>query len=143
MKYALRASHHIKTDRLTIYLPDRDRHGFPVERIDDWLHQGAILLTKLIGGATIPAPAQGYWLNQETSRMVHEMTYTIFSFMAPKNFPESVEAIRIFISRFGRETNQQSVALEYRGHMYFIDDFSGAPEADARSLTLPTNTPTV
>ncbi len=134
MNLTLHASHRIPARRFIIYLPDNDRYGWRIENIEEWVREACLLLTRLNGGATRLAPAQGLWFNEQENRLICETTHIIFSCVTGTAFLENLEVIRAFIARFSRETNQDSVAVEFDGSIYFISDDAMAPEERQREL---------
>ena len=48
--------------RFSIYVPNKDREGAPVEQ-RPWVEAALALLSKIGGGATAMPPVEGAWLN--------------------------------------------------------------------------------
>ncbi|MBJ7533308.1 hypothetical protein JDN40_04195 [Rhodomicrobium vannielii ATCC 17100] len=132
MNLTLRASHRIPARRFIIYLPDNNRYGERIDNIEDWVREACLLLTRINGGATRLAPAQGLWLNEEDNRLITETTHIVFSCVTGTAFLQNLELIRAFIARFSRETSQESVAVEFDGSIYFISDDAIAGEERQR-----------
>ncbi len=134
MNLTLPTSRRIPARRFVIYLPDNDRYGERIENIEDWVREACLLLTQLNGGATRLSPAQGMWFDEEENRLICETTHIVFSCVTGTTFLENLELIRAFIARFSRETNQDSVAVEFDGSIYFISDDAITPRERQREL---------
>jgi hypothetical protein len=117
------------TTRFTIYLPDRDRVGNPVPRIEYWVTRACVMLATINGGVTRLAPAQGMWICD--NRLVEETTHVVYTLVLNEAFFAHLDRVLNFLSEFAIRTNQHAVALEYDGTMYIIDDFTAAPLAGA------------
>jgi hypothetical protein len=63
---ALGAAEEATQDRVTIYVPSRDRDGTPVD-FESWVVRALELLSRVGGGATRMPPAQGAWLNPDAA----------------------------------------------------------------------------
>jgi hypothetical protein len=61
---ALGAAEEATQDRITIYIPSRDRDAKPVD-FEDWVMRAMELLSQVGGDATRMPPAQGAWLNPD------------------------------------------------------------------------------
>lgn len=65
-------------------------------------------------------PADGTWLNPENGEIIQEKTKIIYTYVYPGKFEENIGALREFLHRFGRETNQGEVVVEFDGRFYRI-----------------------
>ena len=111
----LEATEEVRTQRFTIYIPDRDRANQPIENIEDWIAACMGLLTRINGGCTRLPNASGEWLSDE-GVTVKEQTALIYSFFGDASvFVGHLNKIRAFIHRFGKETNQGEVMVELFG----------------------------
>jgi len=106
--------------KLTIYLPDQDRDGQPVQDLQDYIGGIVDILLDINGGATVFYGPQGVWLNPETGEKIHENTVLVYSYIDPKPFVENIGLIISFLFRFGRETNQGEVFFEFDNVAYRI-----------------------
>jgi len=117
----------ISTQRLTLYLPNKDRHGRKVKSHEKWVDDARRLLSMIGGGATAFPPADGTWASDDGT-LIWEQTRIIYSFVFPDRFETRVTELREFVHRFGRETNQGEVVVEFDGRFYRILEFDPAQE---------------
>jgi len=122
----LGAEKEFSTQRLTIYLPNKDRAGAELTDIEKWVKEGRELLGKIGGGATALPPADGNWIN-ETGETIWESTKIVFCSVIPDEFEARIRDLREFLHRFGRTTNQGEVVVEFDGTFYRIKQFDNAP----------------
>jgi len=87
------------------------------------VREGLYVLTTINGGATRLAPAKGMWFNKTEGLLIEESTHLIYSVIDPAEFSKSTHLVRNFIHSFGRETMQESVAVEFGSKMHFITNF--------------------
>jgi hypothetical protein len=64
--------------------------------------------------------AFGFFWQTSAGKMIEETTHTVYSFTDPQSLKSQWELLGDFIERFLKETNQESVAIEYDGAMYFV-----------------------
>lgn len=110
------------TQRLTLYLPDKDRSENLVAHHDDWVQEARMLLTRIGRGATAFPPVDGSWEKPDQS-VLWEQTRIIYTFIDPDRFAANLAALREFLHRFGRETNQGEVKFEFDGWIWTITDY--------------------
>jgi hypothetical protein len=131
MANVLGAAERVAGERFTIYLPDRDRVGNPVEGIDAWVEAAMTLLTEINGGATQMAPTVGHW-KSDTGETIKEQTILVYSYIADAEiFAERLSEIADFLHLFGKETNQGEVVAElvgespegFKNRFYSIRDY--------------------
>ena len=119
----------IPARRFVMYLPDADRLGYRIPNIEEWVREACLLLVRLNGGATRLPPAQGLWFNEADQCLVSETTHIVFSCVTGGAFFQQLHLVRSFIERFAKESNQDSVAIEFDGSIFFISgDAIAAPE---------------
>lgn len=106
--------------RFTLYLPERDRDGNAVTNIEYWVGEACFLLCLINGGVTRLSPAEGIWFREDTGVMIREPLHIVYSAVKPERFIAQIGFIRRFIERFGRDTNQDAVAAEFDGRIYFF-----------------------
>jgi hypothetical protein len=134
MNIDIGASSSLHAHRFTLYLPDRDCLGEPVADIEKWVMEATYILCAIAGGATRVAPASGMWLNKEEGKLIVETTHILYVIYEPVQFERDFFLIRDFICRFGRETAQQSIAVELGGKMHFITDFGSSSQHPAIAI---------
>jgi hypothetical protein len=113
--------------RLTLYLPDKDQNGKPVDDIDMWVNEAFFLLATHYGGATRPPPAKGLWYNEKLGVFIQETTHQVYSYGEV-----TLSSVHDFIKRFLTHANQQSVAVEIGDQMHFIGAKPTSLNGDAR-----------
>lgn len=113
------------TQRLTLYVPNKDRNSRKLKDHEHWVKEARALLTAIGGGATAYPPADGTWAS-ETGKIIWEQTRIIYCFIVPERFQEKATDLREFLHRFGRETNQGEVVVEFDGRFYRVVDFEPA-----------------
>jgi hypothetical protein len=115
-------------ERLTLYIPDKDRDANGIVNHDEWVKLGQELLTDIGDGATCFPPVTGTWLKPDGGKL-WEQTTMIYSFIDPDKFKANMSRLRSFLHRFGRETNQGQVVFELGNLFWSIDKFDppGSP----------------
>jgi hypothetical protein len=119
---ALGAAEEAIQDRVTIYIPSRDRGGKPVE-FEDWVRRAMDLLSQIGGGATRMPPAQGAWLNPETRALITEDVTLVYSYVDGDAFAARLPDVRAFIHAMGRALSQGEVVIEFNDTLYKIREF--------------------
>ena len=114
------------SQRIQIYLPNKDRVGQVIPNIKIWVDQ-AIQIFKVVNrGATALKDLQGAWMDPDDPTIsVDEETTIVYSFISnPAAFRNGIDRIRAFVRKFGNDTNQKEVLIEFDGNAIWIDDFS-------------------
>ncbi len=106
--------------RLTLYIPDKDRDGIEIKELNKWIGKAREILTAIGGGATALPPADGTWLNPENSEIIWEKTTMIYTYVDPDKFEENIRSLRAFLHAYGLRTNQGEVVFEFDGRFYRI-----------------------
>ena len=108
---------------LTLYIPNKDKDGneFGAQRV--WVLDASKLLARIGGGVTIMPPCEGGWLNEETGQVIWESPVLVYTFIKVDGFLSSLPALREFLHKMGRETNQGEVAFEFDGSFFRITEF--------------------
>ena len=109
-------------DRLTLYVPNKDRNGDVIANHQKWLTEGQELLTDIGGGASCFPPITGTWRKPD-GEILWEETTMIYSFLDPDKFRANLQRLRSFLHRFGRETNQGQVVFELGNLFWSIVQF--------------------
>jgi hypothetical protein len=136
LQEALGASRAATLQRFSLYIPDRDRDGAPVESSAAWHAAAMALFADVNGGATLLPAADGIWNPEDGSEMVREATRVIYSFIRDgRKFERDVDQLAVFIHTFGKHANQGEVMVEFAGEVpgrgfvsraYFIDKYPKA-----------------
>lgn len=108
--------------RLTLYIPNKDREDGVIAHHARWVNEAQELLTHLGRGATALPPVDGTWEKPDGS-VLWEMTRIIYTFIDPDRFAAGLPRLREFLHRFGRETNQGEVKFEFDGWIWTIAHF--------------------
>lgn len=116
----LGASEEPSVQVLTLYIPNKDKDGKQIKGLTKWLKDAQKVLTAVGRGSTSMPPADGTWLNPESSEIIWEKTTIMFTYVDPDSFENNVGMLREFLHRFGRETNQGEVVFEFDGKFYRI-----------------------
>ena len=118
----LGAAEDASVERLTLYIPSKDRDGRAFDP-HPWIEEALHLLAAIGGGATAMPPADGTWRNPETGGFVMEKVMLIYTFIDPDRFENELPALRRFLHRLGRETSQGEVVCEFAGQLFKIRDY--------------------
>jgi len=116
------ASEGTSTQVLTLYIPNKDRDNMEIGNQRKWVLEAAKLLAGIGGGVTIMPPVEGGWIDH-AGGIVWESPVIVYSFIKPIPFSKTIPALREFLHRLGRGTNQGEVAFEFDGWFYRITDF--------------------
>ncbi len=110
---ALGAESDASTQVLSLYIPNKDRHGRPI-RIAPWIREAQEILTRIGEGYTTTPPHDGGW-ETATGKVRREKTVIVYTYVKPDRFLAHITALREFLHRFGRKTNQEVVVVELSG----------------------------
>lgn len=119
---ALGAAEQAVQDRITIYIPSRDRNGNPVE-FESWVRQAMEILSQIGGGATRMPPAQGAWLNPETDALIVEDVTLVYSYVDGDALAARLPDLRRLLHEMGRALKQGEVVVEFNDTLYKIRRF--------------------
>jgi hypothetical protein len=117
------AAYSVYAHRFTIYLPERNCFGEVIVDIELWVREAAYILTSITGGATRLAPTSGMWFSKIEGKLIEETTHIVYAIYDPAEFLKDAHLVREFLHRFGRETMQETVVVEFGGKMHFISHF--------------------
>lgn len=123
----LGAQEGFSTQRLSLYVPNKDRVGNEFPDYETWVAEARQILTRIGGGSTALPLADGTW-DAGAGVTIWEKTRHIYCFILPEQFEANLRELRAFLHRFGRETNQGEVVLEFDGHFFRIKQFDEAGE---------------
>lgn len=122
MAAALGATDSVSTQCFTIYVPNKDRHGVETGNQRKWVLEAISLLARLNGGATAMPPTEGVW-GTERGELIWEHPVVVYSFIRPDEFFANLPAVREFLHRMGRETDQGEIAVEFGGMFFRLTQF--------------------
>ena len=108
---------------LTVYVPDKDREDREYGEQRKWVLAFAELLNQIGGGVTVMPPAEGGWFDEENQRAIWERTVLVYTYIKPTSFRDRLPDLRALLHRFGRETRQGEVVVEYDGDFYRIRQY--------------------
>lgn len=138
LRQILGAAQAASLQRFSLYLPDNDRDGAPVPRLEDWIEAAMLIFAEVNGGATRLPVAQGIWKPEGGGATVREATTIVYSFIRDtERFELRVERLAVFAHTFGKHANQGEVMVEFSGDVpgrgfvsraYFIENYSRAGE---------------
>ena len=110
------------TQKLSLYVPDKDKDGTEVADNERWVKQAREVLSRIGRGCMALPPGDGTW-EKESGEIIWEKTTLVYCFVDPDRFEANVKNLRAFLHRFGRETNQGEVVVEFDGRFYHIEKF--------------------
>lgn len=107
------------------YLPNKDKNAEEFD-VEEWETKALEIQGRFFRGAT-SYPARGSYRKIDSEGTVDagvmlERTRMVVSFVVEKDFTEqALMEIADFLKKFGKLTNQESVAFVIDGEMYYID----------------------
>lgn len=119
----LGAIEEVSTQRLSIYIPNKDMDGKKISHLDKWIMEAQEILTEIGGGATSFPSADGSWKNPASGEIIFESTKLIYTYIRNEEFIANIPKLKDYLYRFGRETNQGEVIVEFDGRLYKIQNF--------------------
>ena len=99
------------SSRLTVYIPSTININEEIDKI-------ATLLSGYFGGAT-STEAAGYWLS-DTAGLIKEKSVLVFAYCSEAHLKKYIDNVVEACEELKRELNQEAIALELNGKMYFI-----------------------
>ena len=108
--------------RLTLYLPSKDRDGRDIPDVARWISEAKGLLADIGGGYTALPPFDGGWLN-EKGALIEEEVFLLYAYIKPDSFLRELPRLRRFLHSLGRETGQGEVAIEFDEVFYRITEY--------------------
>ena len=129
MAAALGAEADVSTQCLAIYIPNKDRNGEEKGNQRKWILEAIALLSDINGGATAMPPVEGGWRGDQ-GKIVWENPVVVYSFIQAAVFLARLPAVREFIHRMGRETNQGEIGVEFGRRFYRIRKFDHPTSGD-------------
>jgi len=110
---ALGAEREASTQILSLYIPNKDRHGRSI-RTAPWIREAQEILTRIGEGYTTTPAHDGGW-ETVSGKVRREKTVIVYTYIKPERFLAHVATLRELLHRFGRETNQEVVVVELSG----------------------------
>lgn len=111
--------------RLTLYIPNKDSDDRLIIDHERWITEARDLLTHIGGGTTAFPPVDGTWKSPDGS-VIWETTRIIYTFIDPELFKSNLQRLREFLHRFGRETKQGEVVVEFDGSFFRISQYDAS-----------------
>lgn len=103
--------------RLTVYVPSTMDVNVQIDT-SAYVDKTAELMSKCFGGSS-STPALGYWVS-DTMGLVKEKTTLVFSNCNDSDLDEKLDLVIEWCEIMKKELNQEAIALELNGIMYFI-----------------------
>jgi hypothetical protein len=110
------------SQRLTLYIPNKDKAGKKTKNVKKWVNEARELLSQIGGGSTAYPPADGNWINERGENLWEE-TRIVFCYVYPDRLRAKFTQLREFAHRFGRDTNQGEVVIEFDDLFWRIKHF--------------------
>jgi hypothetical protein len=101
--------------KVSVYVPTLQQSGEAVK--DGWVETTAALLSKLFGGST-SSDCVGYWI-LASGKLQREAVKLVFSY-AEKITDDAVDAVYQHSLSMKSACNQEAVAIEIDGELYFV-----------------------
>ena len=105
------------SSKVTIFIPSTTDVNKPIDE-SAYIDRAAAELSKLFGGAT-STPALGFWLS-DSEGLVRERVNLVYSNCTDAQLNEHIESVIEFCETIKAELNQEAIALEINGELYFI-----------------------
>jgi hypothetical protein len=134
LKKLLGATEAASIEKISIYLPDKDKFGVLIPDHGVWIEAAMTVMAQVNGGATCLPPAIGVWRSDE-GVLLKEGTTVVYSYIRdPAQFLANVARLKMFLQMFGQETQQSEIMVEFTGEKddgfisraYFIRDYRSA-----------------
>ena len=120
---ALGSTYPIGTEQITLFLPNKDRLGKPIDQ-EFWTDKTLTALGKLFRGATAFPPGKGVWRDDiHGGELLREITVMVVTYVPREELNENIKNLRVFLHRFGREANQGEVGLVINSSYYGISKY--------------------
>ena len=113
--------------RLTLYIPNKDRNGNVLPDHEKWTKEAQELLTEIGDGATSFPPVDGTWRKPDGTDL-WEQTKMIYAYIDPDKLAANKGRLRSFLHRFGCKTNQGKVVFEFGGLFWGIEKYDMTQE---------------
>lgn len=105
------------SSKVTVYVPATQGVNMAADNTRQ-IEATAALLSECFGGAT-STPALGYWMSPAVG-LVAEKTTVVFAYASDADLQEHIGRVVDHCDTLKREMQQEAIALEINGEMYFI-----------------------
>lgn len=105
------------SSKITVYIPATNNINKEIDN-SKYVNECAALLSECFGGAT-STPALGYWLSN-VEGLVKENTTLVFAYCKESDLEKNLDKVVTYCDNIKKELNQEAIALELNGEMYFI-----------------------
>ena len=119
---AVGAAEYGSIQRLTLYIPSRERDGAAFHP-SPWIGDALLLLVRIGGGATAMPPVVGAWLDPDRDTLVREKAVLACTFIDTDRFEAMLPERRRVLHRPGRETRQGEVVCEFDRVLFMIRNY--------------------
>ena len=105
------------SSKITVYIPSTTDINKQIDN-KKYVDEAASLLSKCFGGAT-SCNTLGYWMSPSAG-LVKEHTVMVYAYCTDADLQKHAEKVIDYCEGLKNELNQDSIALEINGEMYFI-----------------------
>lgn len=114
----------IGSKQIVLFITDKDKNGKKLNQ-EYWVKEALKCFGLLFRGATAFPPGEGVWRNDEKQQeLLLEKTIMVISYVNPKDLnKKNLEALRHFLHRMGRETNQGEIGIVIDGNYHGISEY--------------------
>lgn len=120
---ALRAKHIAndgETIQLEIYVCDTTKDSEDVLDYKTWVGLIARAVCETAGGCQV-IPGDGYWVRQSDGQLMRDGLSVVKATVSRQRLLENIKRIRYVLVQYGRETEQEKVALSLNGELFVIN----------------------
>jgi hypothetical protein len=114
------------SQRLTVFIPNKDKDGVVLADVEQWVNEARELLSEIGGDATTYPPADGNWLDEKGENL-WEQTRIVYCYIYPDRFHANLNRLRNFLHCFGSATNQGEVVIEFDNRFWRIRKYAQNP----------------
>ena len=105
------------SSKVTVYVPSTENISSEIDN-SEYVNRIASLLSKCFGGSTT-SDALGYWISDKEG-LVKEKTTVVFAYCNEQDLNDHIEKVIDACENMKKELNQEAIAMEINGEMYFI-----------------------
>ena len=111
-----------ETVTLEVILCDRTKNGDEVPAVDfaTWTGLVARALCEIAGGCS-STPGTGYWVRRTDGQLLRDDTVTLRAVAPRSTLLANITRLRSVLVQYGRECEQEAVAISLNGELYLID----------------------